>query len=190
MDIIKILYDLEKEEREKHERKDGIIYVTDLVSCPLKPEFERKFPELKTLLEPALTLGNLVHLAIEKILQEKCNAQIEVEKEAKIGEYVIKGRIDAIVGNIGVEIKYSRTDNYIPYDHHITQVKIYNWLFNLDKTILFYITPDRLAQYEIVDRAGEKYILTLIEDRSIPRYDWECSRCPFAKICHMKKNSK
>jgi len=82
------------------------IHVTDLVRCPLKREFEIKYPEMITLLEPAVTLGSLIHIALEEILKNKCNAQVEVEKKVEIGDVTLIGKIDAIVDNVGVVLQH------------------------------------------------------------------------------------
>ena len=184
--ITEIVISWRLKELEKHER-DGI-WATDLVRCPLKREFEEKYPELyrATVFTPNTILGSLVHLGLENLLSSELNAEIEVKAEKQIGEYKIIGRIDAIIGKVGIEIKTSRADIEIPYEHHILQAKIYNWLYDLEKTVLVYVTPERFAEYPIEDRLTEDEILRLIVDKKAPRYEWECRYCHFAVICPNK----
>jgi len=185
--ITEIVISWRLRELEKHER-DGI-WVTDLIRCPLKREFEEKYPELyrASVYTPNTILGSLVHVGLENILSSELNAEIEVKAEKQIGEYKIVGRIDAIVGKVGIEIKTSRADIDIPYEHHVLQARIYNWLYDLEKTVLVYVTPDRFAEYYVEDRVSEEEILKLIVEKKAPRYDWECRYCHFSVICPNKK---
>ena len=177
--ITEIVISWRLRELEKHER-DGI-WVTDLIRCPLKREFEEKYPELHraSIFAPNMILGSLVHVGLENILSSELNAEIEVKAEKYIGEHKIVGRIDAIVGKVGIEIKTSRADIDIPYEHHVLQARIYNWLYDLEKTVLVYVTPDRFTEYCIEDKASEDEILKLIVEKRAPRYDWECSTATF-----------
>jgi len=187
------------EERKKHVRDNpDTYYVTDLLQCAYKRELSMKFPELSayTSFEPAVVMGILVHEGLEKILSEM-DIEVEVEGEKTIEDpeadriYVVKGRADAIVttddGRVGIEIKTSRNANNIPYEHHIDQARLYNWLFDLKKTILVYITPTKLVEYEIVGPMDEKMILHIINSSTSPLYEWECKYCPFSKVCPKSK---
>jgi len=208
LNIISLIYEFLKEEREKHVREDGVLWVTDLVSCRLKEKYSREYPEidLSTLFKPPLIQGTLVHRGLETFLKEhlssdevKVDVEVEGFKEidlskltmkSDLSKVIIKGRIDVIVSTkeskIGIEIKTARADLGIPHPHHIDQVRIYNWLFNLDKSILIYITPDRLAQYEVCERFSESEIAKRVVDDASPRYEWECQYCPFSVLCSKK----
>ncbi len=185
--ITEIVISWRLRELEKHE-KNGI-WVTDLIRCPLKREFEERYPELHkaTVFTPSTILGSLVHLGLENLLSSELNAEVEVRREKVIGDYKIVGRIDAIIGKVGVEIKSSRADIDIPYEHHVLQARIYNWLYDLEKTVLVYVTPDRFAEFPIEDSAKEEEILRLIVDKKAPKYDWECRYCHFSVICPNKR---
>ncbi len=189
--ILEIISDWRLREFEEHKklRESGGIEVTDLIRCPLKRGFEEKYPELykASAYTPATILGSLVHLGLEKILSNELNAEIEIKHERNIGEYKIVGRIDAKLGKVGIEIKFSRADFEIPYEHHILQVKIYNWLFDLEKTVLIYITPDRVTEFIVDEKMEEEEIVRLIVDKTAPRYDWECRYCFFSVLCPNKK---
>ncbi len=202
LDIIKLLYEAGKEEKEKHKREEGVYWVTDLVRCPLKRVYELTYPELtaKEVFTPVFVVGNIVHWGIEWFLRERLGDAVKVEVEGSRevilpngDKVIIKGRIDAIVDmgegiRIGVEVKTSRSDVGIPQIHHRDQVRIYNWLFNLSKTILLYITPERVTQYEISERATDEEVISRILDTRGPRYSWECNYCAFSVLCPNKKS--
>ena len=183
MEVMDILYQTFTEEKE---REDNIIYVTDLCRCPLKAEFERRYPIIKVKILPQFVVGSLIHAGLQQLL-EKHGFRIEVEGCKQIENYEIHGRIDAIKGETGVEIKFSRSDQGIPYEHHKLQCAIYNWLFGLRKTILVYITPDRVAEYKITNIPDDYTIKKLIEWKEYPRYHWECKYCEYSIICPYKK---
>jgi CRISPR-associated exonuclease Cas4 len=107
------------------------------------------------------------------------------------GKAVVKGRADAIVtardgARYGVEIKTSRSDLSLPMEHHLDQVRIYNLLFNLERSYLLYVTPERIAQYEVSERASVEEVARRILEAKSPRYPWECRYCPFAVLCPSK----
>jgi len=117
--IIEIITEWRLRELEKHRklREEGAIEVTDLIRCPLKREFEEKYPELyrASAYTPATILGSLVHLDLENILSSELNAEVEVKGEKTIGEHRIVGKIDAKIGKVGIEIKTSRADIMNPF---------------------------------------------------------------------------
>ena len=195
LDLVTILYQWSKEEREKHKREEGEVWIIDLVRCPLKRIFEEKFPEISesTIFSPSAIVGKLVHLGLENLLENKMeNVQIEFEGEKKIKieseEVVVKGKIDVKIEDLGIEIKSARADRGIPQEHHIDQVRAYNWLFDLKKTILIYVTPERITQYQISDRMDDNEVRTRILEEKAPRYDWECGYCPYSVLCPHKKS--
>lgn len=204
IDIVEKIYSWRKSEKEKHKREPDTYYVTDLVRCPLKREYELMYPELSAyeLMYPPYVVGDLLHMGLQRILQEIFGEKIliEVESEKKValpdGSIVkIRGRSDGIITldnnrKIGVEIKSSKSDYGLPMDHHIDQAKIYNWLFDLEETILIYVTYDRVAQYIIRDKVSEDEIISRIKYSTAPRYPWECSYCAYSVICPFKKTQK
>lgn len=208
LDLISILYEYFKEEREKHVREPGVYWVTDLVSCSQREKFSRMYPELELaqFFKPVLVQGVLVHVGLEKILEEAMRgrgAEVEIEPEASLeldleefipdagGRVIIRGRVDLAVKlpsgeNVGVEVKTARADLSLPHEHHVDQVKIYNNLFNLDKSYLIYVTPDRIAQYEVAERMSLASIAERVAKPKAPRYAWECQYCPFSILCPHK----
>ena len=194
LDLVSLLYEWSKEEAEKHQRELGTFWVVDLVRCPLKRDFERKYPELSSSLifRPNLLLGRLVHLGLEKLLSERVeDVRVEVEGEREVyvetGKVKVRGRIDIIIGEIGIEIKTARADFSMPQQHHVDQLRAYNWLFDLSGGILIYVTPDRIAQYEVMETMEEGEIKERILSDKAPRYDWECVYCIYNVLCPQKR---
>jgi len=184
------------EELEKHlPREPNVYYVTDLVRCSQKREFELMHPALAyvRVLSGRTFLGEVVHKGLEKILKEIFGDGIrteeeELEKERVVDvngtKYVVRGRIDAILGvDTGIEIKETVSESKLPFQHHIEQAMIYNWLYSLRHTILLYITPDGIFEFEVYDRMTEAEIVKRIKEKRSPRYPWECKYCEYAPIC-------
>jgi len=211
LEIVGLLYAHFREERAKHVRKPGVYWVTDLVSCSLKRSLALKYPELELaeLFNPAAVLGFLVHAGLGQLLAralEAEGARVELEVESSLevsldpaapgsGKAVVKGRADAIVttrdgARYGVEVKTSRSDLSLPMEHHVDQARLYNLLFGFEKSYLLYVTPERIAQYEVAERASEEEIAKRIVEAKSPRYAWECRYCPFAVLCPSKKITK
>lgn len=207
LDLIGLLYAFFKQERAKHAREPGIYWVTDLVSCSLKRGFALKYPELELaeLFNPVAVLGSFVHSGLGQLLSrvlENEGARVELEVESSLmvnlepivpgsGTAVVKGRADAIVvtrdgARYGIEVKTSRSDLSLPMEHHVDQVRVYNLLFNLEKSYLLYVTPERIAQFEVAERASEGELAKRILEAKAPRYAWECKYCPFAVLCPSK----
>ncbi|MEO3993915.1 MAG: CRISPR-associated protein Cas4 [Desulfurococcaceae archaeon TW002] len=203
LDLINLLYTVSKEEKEKHPRKPDTYWVTDLVRCVLKRDYELKYPELieKEVFTPVFILGTLVHKGLQELLKSTIGEEVltEVEGSREVilpdgRKVMIEGRADVIVKinnkMIGVEIKTARSDYDLPKPHHVDQAKIYNWLFNLKHTILVYVTPERVTQYIVSDKVSEEDIVDRITTKNIPRYDWECKFCSYSVMCPYKVPSK
>jgi len=207
LDLISLLYGHFKKEREEHRREPGVYWVTDLVSCSLKERFSRMYPELELaqLFKPILIQGTLIHMGLEALLKEVLEAEgarVEVEKEGSIevdmsgiipgaGKVTVKGRVDLALElpesrRFGVEVKSSRGDSPLPLEHHVDQVRIYNSMFGFEASYLLYVTPERIAQYEVRGRMEEDEVMKRIAEPKAPRYTWECRYCPFSVLCPSK----
>jgi len=212
LDLVAHLYSYFRAERDRHRREDGVVWVTDLTSCRLKEEFSRKYPELEMaeLFNPVTVTGTLVHYGLEYLFSKMFGGdyQVHVEPEASLEVAVggqtgfppvepvsprtvtVKGRIDVILERggerVGVEIKTARSDLSLPHEHHVDQVKIYNTIFNLSKSYLIYVTPDRISQYAVDKAMPVSEIARRVVDGAAPRYHWECQYCPFAVLCPRK----
>ena len=197
MDVVTLLYEVARREREEHKREEGVYWVSDLVRCPLKRSYELRFPELvaQEVFRPGAVLGRLVHLGLEYLLGRELGdrVKVEVEKTKRItlpdGRGVeIRGRIDALVdGEVGVEVKYARSDIGIPLQHHVDQARLYNWLLGLKWTELVYVTPERVTQFRVCERADDGEVVDRVTSQEAPRYDWECQYCPYSVLCPRKR---
>ncbi len=193
--ITKLLYDEKlKEYRDRIEdlKSEDVIYVTDLVYCPLKRLFRIKYPELTFSFEPYYVVGEAIHRGIQSILLEKgfeIEKEIEEIVEVDGRKYRVKGRIDAYSPELVVEIKTGRSGQNIPHEHHVTQLKIYLTMTGVNKGLLFYATSDRVSEYYVY-RDESLELKTLVEKHlkleRVPMWDWECRLCVFNKLCPYK----
>jgi CRISPR-associated exonuclease Cas4 len=178
----------------------NVYYVTDLEKCAMRRWFETRLPELGIIraLNGRLLFGDIVHVGILTILKKIYGERIVTElddEEAVSAErtividgikYIISGRIDAILDKtIGIEIKsnVSPPETPLPVPWHVTQARAYNWLFNLQKTRLIYVTPHGIFQYEVETPISEEEIKRIIRSEKSPKYSWECKTCEFSSIC-------
>ncbi len=184
-------------EREKHIREPDVYYVTDLVYCPLQREYAIKFPEFDIYeINARAIFGDIIHMGIGALLKQIYGDRVVTElddAEALEREQVVdidgkrvrvRGRIDGIIDDVvGVEVKSTVSTGPLPFEHHIVQAKLYNWLYPLQKTIILYITPDGLYEYEVLEKMSTPEVIQRIRDMRGPRYHWECKYCIFSKIC-------
>ncbi len=196
-----MIYELNKEEHEKHVREPDVYWVSDLVRCLLKKEYEMRYPELslREIFIPYYVSGNLIHRGLQSILKERfgdsVKTEVECVKELTLpdgGKAVVKGRVDALMlvdeVKIGIEIKTSRSDANLPHEQHLEQVMIYNWMMDLNYSLLVYITPERVAQFTVFDRVSEYDVVNRITNAVFPRYVWECTYCAYSVLCPYKKH--
>ncbi len=204
INLVQLIYQLKLKEMQEHRREKNVYWVTDLVRCPLKRYYEITYPELITsqVFTPPFIQGDLIHKGLERLLKEafpegKVSVEVEGGKEVVLPDgkkVTVEGRADAIISSddekIGVEIKSLRSDVGIPLDHHVDQVRAYNWLFNLSYSILIYVTPERITQYMVSDKFSEGEVIERILSNKAPRYPWECTYCPYSVLCPNKVTSK
>lgn len=180
-------------------RKPNEIWVTELISCPLKFSYLKQYPEIAeaSAFTPVTIWGELTHRGFESILKElfppeEVATEVEVSKEILVDDkkYVIKGRVDAIYKDIIIELKTARSDFNIPHEHHFLQLKVYLWMTGKNKGILLYITPERIAEYEVAPDLTDNDIINFIKNlitlQKAPKYEWECKYCPYSKLCPKK----
>jgi CRISPR-associated exonuclease Cas4 len=203
-DIVSLIYSWRVEDaRKRIEKKlENEIYVTDLIYCPLKYYFQRIYKEIALAegFNPVTIYGEAVHIGIEEVLKRifgSDNVKTEVEFEKEFGVegkvFIVRGRVDAIVGNYIIEIKSGRSDANIPHQHHVLQARLYLWLTGLKKAILLYITPNRVSQYIVTEPSSDGEVSDLIRSLLMrspaPRYNWECLHCSYAILCPSKRTS-
>ena len=210
--IQEVLYRLFAEEFERHAVSSASeVYVTALVQCPLKFFFSIKYRDIARvqIYQPQLIVGKILHIGLERLLEKSSDFEIvgfevDVEKRISIESnglpmfVTIRGRIDVLTKVNGelvpVEIKTARGDYNIPSEHHVLQLRIYMNMVNASKGVLFYLTPDRIAEITIEKPLDDYDLQKLVEGfmkRKGPRYGWECGYCPFNILCSSKRpNSK
>ncbi len=180
-------------EKYRHEHLPDKIHVHDLVRCKHKSELEVLFPEGSYKLSPVLFLGeavdefvkNLVLNYKEKLFKDLVSTTSEVEKKISVNgkEITITGRPDLVMEDSVIEVKYSRTPEDKPLEHHIAQLKLYMYLTNKRKGILVYFTPHGLREFIFEEEISDNFVHELINNWKTPRYDWECQYCNYREIC-------
>jgi CRISPR-associated exonuclease Cas4 len=179
-------------EQEKHQREPGVVYVTDLVECQLKREYEQVFPEVARadFFNPVTLVGDIVHKGVQAILQGFAEARFEVEGEMLFEGVRIRGRADMLLDDRVVDFKYTRSVRYIPYDHHVLQVRIYMRMFGKARGSILYVSPDGVKEVDdsinpdLSKPVTDGELRLLLEGRGTPAYpEWECSYCQWIYIC-------
>ena len=141
--------------QEQHPPKDEkTVYVTDLLHCVIRPRSETS--------PIALIRGTALHEGIERLLKEYGEIEIEFEKEVRkqYGEYILVGRMDAILkdGTV-VEFKSVYKPPQFPYEAHLYQVLIYMHITGSEKGLLVYLGNNDIVEFEIT-REGIRDIET------------------------------
>lgn len=174
-----------------------VVYVTDLVACSNKRFFRLQFPELTFRFEPILILGDLIHKGLELFLtSEGYEVEKEVEEKYSVKglDYVLKGRIDAFNArdSVVIEVKFSRTSQGVPHEHHVLQLQVYLNLLKAENGTLIYVTPDRILEYQVKSQPIdiEALIKETVENSVHPRWSWECKYCYFNRMCPYKKEEE
>jgi len=207
VDVVK--WRIARNERHGRRRSDpSVYYVTHLGQCSLKRWFEiRLADEVRNLgvLNGRLLFGDVVHAGVLAILKEVYGDRIKTELEdgdAVSAEkavvvdgrkYTVAGRIDAILDSvIGIEVKSNTSppEEPLPLPWHVVQARAYNWLFNLQKTWLVYVTPHGIYQFEVGEQITEEEVRRIIREEKSPRWSWECRHCEFAPLCHVPRLKK
>lgn len=198
---------LQQELRHFENRDKGPIpsvSVTDLVGCSNRYHLSRKYPEMKIQMNymPILVLGRILHAGLESIIKEHwtdVELEMPVEKIISLddGRVVrVAGIVDAYIPDESmiIEFKTSKADHDLPLQHHVLQLQIYMNILEAEKGLLFYINPDRIAEYSI-DKALDDWELQQLVNETLnntkhPRWgEWECSYCIFNIMCPFKKQN-
>lgn len=176
--------------RVEESKSPNIIYVTDLVGCTHKFHMRKIYTELTLAFEPSMILGDLVHKGLESLMvAHGFQPEVEISRTVYVDgvEYQLRGRVDLLDSTRGivVEVKSSKTHMGLPREHHLYQLNIYLNMLNYDKGILLYITPSKIAEYEVsrTQISIDNLVKEVVEDARKPRFQWECKMCPFRKIC-------
>jgi len=186
--IVTKLLEFEHQDMLEHvkKRKPNEIYVTELTECPKKREFRKNLWFLETT-KPSFIIGKLIHIGLQefiRILFPDSKVETELEVSKLFENVLIKGRIDAIIDDVVVEIKYARgIKGELPLLHHEEQIQVYGWLTGLTDGIIVYVTPDGVKEYELELTYNDNNIYRLLNDKRVPRYEWECSYCVYSNWC-------
>ncbi|MHA1616856.1 MAG: CRISPR-associated protein Cas4 [Candidatus Njordarchaeales archaeon] len=184
-------------EKYGHEHKENEIHVHDLVRCKHKSKMEDLFPEFARSPSPNIFIGEavdefvkkIVEMQREKLFQDLETTEVEISREIVIEKkdgaekVVIIGKPDIILSDAVVEIKYARSIEDKPLDHHVMQLKTYMFLTKKEKGYLIYITPRGLKEFKIEENVDEEFVKKLLQEWSSPRFEWECEYCQFREIC-------
>ena len=196
---------LEEDLQHFEHRDSGVVSVsvTDLVYCSEKYFMQMKYPELKIAQNhyPMLIMGRVLHRGLQEILTEYLHDFVEVEVPVEKSINIelnglpqivrVSGRVDALLkDDTVIEFKTSRADHELPLEHHVLQLRIYMNITGRNRGILFYINPDRIAEYTITkpldDNELQQLITETLANKKHPRWSWECSYCPYNILCPHK----
>lgn len=185
-------YRVEREAyRRELEKRYGapVIFVHELLQCPLKLEFAEKFPEIEMAgqINPRFIIGYLVEEAVKSLTgakELKCHRVIKTPS----GEYVIAGSADAHLEkeDILIEVKYLTGMYGTPHQHHVLQLQLYLWISGKQRGELWMFSPEG-AFAEPVQPAADQQVIELVESyvkkNPVPKYSWECEHCPYEEWC-------
>ena len=176
-------YRVEREayRRELQEKyKLPVIFVHELLQCPLKQDFAQKFPEIEmaSLYNSRFVVGWLIEEAVKKLTgakELKCHRVVETQS----GRYVVAGTADAFLEkeNIVIEVKYLTGLYGSPHTHHILQLQLYLYLSGKERGELWMFSPEG-AFAQPVEPASEQQVAELVESHiarnPAPKWEWEC----------------
>lgn len=183
-------YDKSNEEFSKKFEGYKVYRAHELCRCPKMNELEELFPDVaKTKrYEPAIILGELVHIAMETLMKGHIQTEDEIKLFYKVFEdikTVVIGTPDAIYNGHPVDYKFQRFPPKEIKEHHLLRIRLYMWLMDVDVGYVIYITPMKILQFEVSGSLNDSDVLALINNPVSPRWRWECKLCPFRKICEL-----
>ena len=165
------------------ERKDNEIFVSELVLCKQRAEFNKRYYYMYQPNNSAL-IGKLIHRGLELFLYAFNQVEYEKEFSKQLGDYIVRGRVDVITEDEVIEIKTGMDHRDTkPSEHHLQQVRLYMWLTGKQKGRIVYVTYGKLAEYEVTDACSDDEVAYMIDNWLSPRYEWECDYCQFKNLC-------
>jgi len=177
-----------------------IVFAHELTRCSKANEFDKELPDMAKArrFEPALILGELVHVGVDHItlkyssrvstiynLPELCVPETYYYKEFHRRKLIVCGTPDLVFNGCPVDLKYQRAPVSDAKDHHISRVKIYMNLMRANTGYVFYITPRKISTFVITEPYSDEELLNLVDQYIAPRWDWECSWCIYSKLCEV-----
>lgn len=188
-------------------RRPNEVWVTELVSCRLKPELARKYPDLlrASVYSPNAVLGTLAHWGITFIARALgYDVEVPVERRVIVNseEVIVRGRADIVApGKVVIDLKTGRGVREAPSSHHCLQVWLYRLILGTEKAKVLYVTLSRMCSVEVTEGDVRKALdelkvsadvddftslvqaLMRARERRVPLWHWECSYCPFSRVC-------
>ena len=160
-----------KERDSQYVRKEGEVYVTDIVTCTLKRNGQFDLA--------VLFRGIALHEGTQKFLSDYLKgSKVEVEKEVskRYGDHYLKGRVDLVIDGVPYEIKTANKLPITPRIEHLYQLRIYMYLLNVDVGKLVYITFNEIDEWTINkdevynEKTGQKlFQLVSVDDNKIQK---------------------
>jgi len=167
---------------------DRIVWVHELCECPEKVRFENDFPRLaeNVRFKPAVMLGELIHIALEKWAIEYTSQIYHKTLDIDGERVMVAGMPDYMSKSLDVvvDFKYSLQIGNEPLLHHVAQVTVYKWLCNVKHGELWYFTHDSFKSFPVEDTISDEGVAAMIKNKQIPRWpEWECKYCEFRQLC-------
>jgi CRISPR/Cas system-associated exonuclease Cas4 (RecB family) len=182
---------------ERRERGEREIYVTDVTKC-LKKAYYSILRQKE--IAPQAIIGKLLHEAFAKSLQQALPLFFEVGFALGLENgWVLKGRCDAIAGDIVYEFKFTRSISKAKENvGYYLQLQLYCYAFRAKKGYLVLIDrdtfgmefievqPDVYVAERLIEDA--KYLCECLEKREVPgklspRFGGECEYCDYVDLC-------
>lgn len=188
--IMYLKYDkVRRDFEEKHWAEcDEIVWVFELLECPMKKPYRENFRELEEAerFKPSIMLGELLHQALSHYFPTSPFEDVKYRLLTMEGRRIILAGLPDWYDDEGnvLEFKYARRRPDAPLPHHAAQVGLYLNILGGETGELWYITPDGFACFTGIKPASDDEIAALLKSRKIPMWpDWECEYCPFVKLC-------
>jgi len=159
-------------------------WVTDIARCPLKRDFEMKYPYIWSL-NPRLVMGQLAHIGFQALVGELIGAEVPEPRSVELGSCIVSGQADLATDSEIVELKTGRMHlRNQPSEHHLMQTRLYLWLYGYEQGRIIYITGNRMCEYTVAEPYTDDEVVLEIEGATCPRWSWECGRyCDWTVIC-------
>ncbi len=164
--------------------------VYEVLECKAKAKFMRAMPHMivSTLVNPSSLIGLLLHEGLNEILRQENRTRV-FTKSVNVNNtaFRINGWPDYYDGGKVIEIKFTTRPISEPEQRHVQQTRMYMWLTDVMEGYLIYITPRRVVEFKIESPMTDDEVVKVIKEWSSPRYDNECTTCPFRTICSLAK---
>ena len=168
--------------------KAPVIFVHELLQCPLKQELAEKFPEIEmaSMYNPRFVVGWLIEEAVKK-LTDSGEKTFHKVVDTDGGRFVLAGTADIVLeGDTVVEVKYLSGMYGTPHEHHILQLQLYLFLGDFESGELWMFSPEGVVAEEVkpIEQARVRELVeAYLSRRDAPRWEWECERCIYEEWC-------